>query len=464
MPEEFDAIVIGTGQGGGPLAGQLARAGWSVAVIEREHVGGSCVNVGCTPTKTMVASARVAHLARRAADYGVQTGPITVDQSVVRKRKRDIVTSWSAGSRKGLERWETLELIMGEGRLTGPNTVAVSLNEGGERELSANTILINTGARPFVPSIPGLDEVPYLDSTSIMELGLVPEHLIVVGGGYIGLEFGQMFRRFGAAVTIIEQAPRCLPREDPDICATMSKILEDDGIDLRVGSSPARIRAANGKIIVEMPDSNGGTEITGSHLLVAAGRQPNSDMLDLEAAGVNVGERGFIPVNDRLETNVPGIYAFGDVKGGPAFTHIAYDDFRILRANLLDGASRTTANRLVPYTVFTDPQLGRVGMTEEQAQSHNGPVGIAKMPMASVARALEMDESRGLMKVIVDLDTEQILGAAILGIEGGEIMSMLQIAMMGNLPYTALRDGIFAHPTFAESLNNLFMKVRAETN
>ncbi len=456
MSERFDAIVIGTGQGGGPLAGQLAKEGWTVAVVEREHVGGSCVNVGCTPTKTMVASARVAYLSRRAADYGVRTGFITVDQTVVRTRKRDIVASWSAGSRKGLERWDKVELMMGEGRFTGPNTVAVSLNDGGTRELTAKTILINTGARPAIPSIDGLDDVPYLDSTSIMELGEVPEHLVVIGGGYIGLEFGQMFRRFGAKVTIIERAPRCLPREDPDICSTMSEILAEDDIDLRVGSSAASARYENGDVAVELADGN---TISGSHLLVAAGRRPNTEMLNLEAAGVETTERGHISVNDKLETNVPGVFAFGDVKGGPAFTHIAYDDFRILRANLLEGASKTITHRIVPYTVFTDPQLGRVGMNEETAHARGGRVGVAKMPMSSVARALEMDESRGIMKVLVDLDTEQILGAAILGIEGGEIMSMLQIAMMGKLPFSALKDGVFAHPTLAESLNNLFKEV-----
>lgn len=459
MPERFDAIVIGAGQGGGPLAGQLAGAGWRVALIEREHVGGSCVNVGCTPTKTMVASARVAYLVRRAADYGVDTGPVTVHQTRVRQRKRDIVTSWREGSRKGLERWDTLELIMGEARFAGPHAVRVSLNDGGERQLEAGTMVINTGARPHVPAVPGLDDVPYLDSTSIMELDEVPEHLIIIGGGYIGLEFGQMFRRFGAAVTIIEQAPGCLPREDRDICAAMSEILTDDEIDLLVGTTPTGIGGGDGRVVVTAAASGGERRISGSHLLMATGRRPNTDMLALDAAGVEADDRGLVRVNDRLETSVPGIYALGDVKGGPAFTHVSYDDFRILRANLLDGASRTTTGRIVPYTVFTDPQLGRVGLTEAEARQRGSRVGVAKMPMASVARALEVDESRGLMKALVDLNTHQILGGAILGIEGGEIMSMLQIAMMGALPYTALRDGMFAHPTFAESLNNLFKNV-----
>ena len=459
--ERFDAIVIGTGQGGGPLAGQLAGAGWKTAILEREHVGGSCVNVGCTPTKTMVASARVAYLARRAADYGVVTGDVTVDQTVVRKRKRDIVESWSAGSRKGLERWEHLELIMAEGSFKDSNTVLARLNDGGARELTAEKIFINTGTRPYFPDVDGLDAIPYLDSTSVMELGEVPDHLVVIGGGYIGLEFGQMFRRFGARVTIVEMAPRCLPREDPDICGTMSEILSEDGIDLMVGCRPSRFTGGEGKIDVTLETPDGPKTITGSHVLMATGRRPNSDMLNLAAAGVTADEHGYIPVNEKLETNVEGIYALGDVKGGPAFTHISYDDFRILRANLLDGASRTTEGRLVPYTVFTDPQLGRVGINEDQARATGCNLGVAKMPMSHVARALEMEESRGLMKVVVDMDTEQILGASILGIEGGEIMSMIQIAMMGKVPYTALRDGIFAHPTLAESLNNLFKKVEA---
>jgi pyruvate/2-oxoglutarate dehydrogenase complex dihydrolipoamide dehydrogenase (E3) component len=458
-PERLDAIVIGSGQGGGPLTGQLARAGWRVALIEREHVGGTCVNVGCTPTKTMVASARVAYLARRASDYGVRTGPVTVDQTRVRQRKRDIVTTWREGSRKGLERWDSLELIMGEARFTGPHAVAVSLNGGGERRLEADTIVINTGARPHIPSIPGLDAVSYLDSTSIMELGEVPEHLVIVGGGYIGLEFGQMFRRFGSAVTIIEQAPRCMPREDPDICGAMSEILAQDGIDLLVATTPTRVRSIDDRIAVTVEPSRRRRDIIGTHLLMATGRRPNTDMLELDAAGIEADDRGFVRVNDRLETTGSGTYAIGDVTGGPAFTHVSYDDFRILRANLLDGASRTTTGRTIPYTVFTDPQLGRVGLTEQQAREGGGRVGVAKMPMSSVARAREVDEPRGLMKALVDVDTQRILGAAIFGIEGGEIMSVLQVAMMGKLPYTALRDGMFAHPTLAESLNNLFNTV-----
>ena len=279
MPEAVDAIVIGTGQGGGPLAGQLAGAGWNVVIIEREHVGGSCINRGCTPTKTMVASARVAYLAKRGADYGVNTGTVTVDQARVRERKQAVVQSWRDGSRKGLERWDSLELVMGEGRLTGPDTVAVALKAGGEREFTSKTILINTGARPRAPSIPGLDTVAYLDSTSIMELDTVPEHLVIVGGGYIGLEFGQMFRRFGAAVTILEQAPRCLPREDPEICTTMSGILADDGITLLTGARAKAIWSDDGSVTIDIDGPPGSSVVQGSHLLVAAGRSPNTEAL-----------------------------------------------------------------------------------------------------------------------------------------------------------------------------------------
>lgn len=460
-PEKYDAIVIGTGQGGGPLAGKMAGSGWKTAVIEREHVGGSCVNVGCTPTKTMVASARVAYLAKRGADYGVNTGAITVDQKVVRQRKRAIVESFSSGSRSGLERWDKLDLIMGEASFTAPKVVTVELNDGGSRQLTADKIFINTGLRPAVPNIAGLDAVPYLDSTSIMELDAVPQHLMVLGGGYVGLEFGQMFRRLGSDVSIVELAPRLAPREDPDVCEAVENVLRDDGIELVLGSEARQVAKKNGKLQVALRTSEGERTLEGSHLLVAVGRVSNADRLNLAAAGVAVDERGFIQVNERLETSVPGIYALGDVNGGPAFTHIAYDDYRILRTNLLEGGNATTAGRLVPYTVFIDPQLGRVGLTEQQAKEQGLNYRVAKMPMTHVARALEVDETRGLMKVVVDADTQQMLGCAIFGMEGGEVMSMIQIAMMGRVPYTVLQNAVFAHPTLAESLNNLFGKLES---
>ena len=461
QPEKYDAIVIGTGQGGGPLAGKMAGSGWKTAVIEREHVGGSCVNVGCTPTKTMVASARVAYLAKRGADYGVNTGTITIDQKIVRQRKRAIVESFSSGSRSGLERWDKLDLIMGEASFTAPKVVTVELNDGGTRQLTADKIFINVGLRPAIPNIAGLDAVPYLDSTSIMELDAVPQHLMVLGGGYVGLEFGQMFRRLGSDVSIVDRGHRLAHREDPDVCEAVENVLRDDGIDLVLSSQAQRVVKKNGKLQVALRTGEGERTLEGSHLLVAVGRISNADRLNLESAGVAVDERGFVQVNERLETSVPGIYALGDVNGGPAFTHISYDDYRVLRTNLLEGGNATTAGRLVPYTVFIDPQLGRVGLTEQQAEEQGLNYQVAKMPMTHVARALEVDETRGLMKVVVDADTKQMLGCAIFGMEGGEVMSMIQIAMMGRVPYTVLQNAVFAHPTLAESLNNLFGKLES---
>jgi pyruvate/2-oxoglutarate dehydrogenase complex dihydrolipoamide dehydrogenase (E3) component len=455
--KKYDAIIIGAGQSGGPLSTALAQAGWQTALIERTHVGGTCVNEGCTPTKTMVASARVAHLARRAADYGVNTGPITVDLTKVRQRKRDIVDMFRSGSRGHIEETAGVDLLMGEARFIESKTVEVQLNEGGTEQLRADTIVFNTGARPNRPPIEGLDHVPSLDSTSIMELETVPEHLLVIGGGYIGLEFGQMFRRFGSQVTIVQRGEQLLAREDADVAGEVTKILREDGIEVLLEAEAQRVaQPEEGRVQLVVRSPDGERTLTGSHLLVAAGRTPNTDRLHLDATGVKTDRRGFVQVNDRLETNVPGIYALGDVKGGPAFTHISYDDFRVIRRNLLEDGQATISERLVPYTVFIDPQLGRVGLTEKETQAQGRAYCVAKMPMTHAARALEVDETRGLMKALTDAETDQILGAAILGIDGGEVMAMLQMAMMGQVPYTAIRDGVFAHPTLAESLNNLF--------
>lgn len=453
-PSHYDALVIGSGQAGGPLASALARAGRKTALVEREHIGGTCINVGCTPTKTMIASARVAYLARRGPDYGIRTGEIGIDLPRVRRRKCDIVDSFRTGSERRIKETPGLDLIWGRAAFAGPKTLSVTQN-GDERTLTADLIFINTGARPAAPKIDGIDDVPYLTSTTIMELSDVPDHLIVLGGGYVGLEFGQMFRRFGSRVTIVQRGSHLLSREDDDIAGAVAAILRDDEIELLLNATARRAHLHADRIALTVETGRGEQTITGSHLLAAAGRTPNTDDLNLTAAGIETDDRGFIPVNDRLETNVPGIYALGDVNGGPAFTHISYDDFRIIKTTLIDGGHATTTDRLVPYTVFTDPQLGRVGLTEREARAHHN-VRIAKMPMSNVARALEVDEPRGLMKAVVDAGTDQILGCAILGLEGGELMSMIQIAMMGKLPYTALRDGIFAHPTLAESLNNLF--------
>jgi pyruvate/2-oxoglutarate dehydrogenase complex dihydrolipoamide dehydrogenase (E3) component len=455
--EQYDAIVIGAGQAGGPLSSALAQAGKKTAIIEREHVGGTCINEGCTPTKTMIASARVAYLARRGADYGVHTGPIEIDMSVVRKRKRDIVTSFRSGSQSRLEKTEGLDLIMGEASFVAPKTIEVRLQSGELRRLSADLIFLNVGDRPSVPQIEGADTVEFLNSTSIMELDRVPEHLLVLGGGYVGLEFGQMFRRFGSQVTIVQRGKQLLMREDPDIAEEVTRILRDDGVDILLQTSAMKAaRSSNGGVQLTVHSAEGERTITGSHILSAAGRQPNSDSLHLDVAGIATDKHGYIHVNDRLETNVPGVYALGDVKGGPAFTHMSYDDFRIIRTNLIEHGSASIKDRTLLYTVFIDPQLGRIGLTETEARAQGRKIKVAKMPMSYVARALEVDEARGVMKAIVDAENEKILGAAVLGLEGGEIMSMLEIAMLGKLPYTTLRDGVFAHPTLAESLNNLF--------
>src|SRR5579859_621650 len=455
-PTQYDAIVIGAGQGGTPLCQALAGAGMRTALVEREHVGGTCVNEGCTPTKTMVASARVAYLARRGADYGVRTGEIETDLRKVRERKRSIVDLFRNGSQSRIEKTANLELIFGQAEFTGPKTIRVRKGDGTEISLSADRFFINAGCRPAVPKIEGLSEIPYLNSTSIMELDAVPEHLLVLGGGYIGLEFGQMFRRFGSRVTMVQFGLQLLRGEDPDIAEEVLKILREDGLEVLLNSRATRVaKAANGLELTVESDGKPQT-ISGTHLLVAAGRVPNTDWLNPVAAGIATDRRGFIQVNDRLETTAAGIFALGDINGGPAFTHISYDDFRIIRSNIIEKGNASTAGRLLPYTLFIDPQLGRVGMTEAEARASGRKIRVAKMPMRYVARALEVDESRGFMKVIVDAETSQMLGAAILGIEGGEIMSQIQLAMMGKLPYTVLKDAVFAHPTLAESLNNLF--------
>jgi pyruvate/2-oxoglutarate dehydrogenase complex dihydrolipoamide dehydrogenase (E3) component len=455
-PNHYQAIVIGSGQGGNPLCGALAKAGLRTALIERSHIGGTCVNEGCTPTKTMLASGRVAYLARRGKDYGVLTGDIRIDMQRVRQRKREIVDSFRNGSQKRLEKTANLDLIFGEASFTGPKNVSVRMNGGAQRTLSADRIFINAGARPSVPKLEGLKDVPFLDSTSIMELDAVPEHLLVLGGGYVGLEFSQLFRRLGSRVTIVQTRGQLLVGEDVDVAEEVLGIVKQEGINVLLSNKAERVMKSGGGIQLTVRAGKELRMVQGSHVLVATGRTPNTDSLNLGAAGIATNERGFIQVNTKLETNVEGIYALGDINGGPAFTHISYDDFRILRTNLIEKGSATTENRFVPYTLFIDPQLGRVGLTEEQARSQNREIRVARMPMSYVSRALEVDETRGFMKAIVDAESNQILGAAVLGIEGGEIMAMLQLAMMGHLPFTTLREATFAHPTLAESLNNLF--------
>ncbi len=456
--ETFDAIIIGTGQSGKPLAVALGKAGWRTAVIERNYVGGTCINYGCTPTKTMVASARVVYLARRGRDYGVHGGEVRVDMAEVYRRKQRVVEQFREGGTRSLQTTPNVELLFGEASFAGPRAVHVALGAGGERLLTAPRIVINIGGRPAVPPIPGLNDVPFLDSTSIMELQTLPTHLAVIGGGYIGLEFAQMFRRFGARVTVVDREERLIPREDPDVSGEVTKILTEDGIEIVSRASVARVEGKEGvQLLLDTPA--GVKRVEASHLLVAVGRVPNTDRLNAAAAGLATDKQGYLTVNNRLETNVPGIYAIGDVKGGPAFTHISYDDYRILRRNWLENGNATTDGRLVPNTMFIDPQLATVGLNETEAKKRGLDYKVARLPMTSVARAIEMDETRGFMKAVVDPKTERILGCAILGVEGGELMTMLEIAIMGTVPYPALREAIFAHPTLAESFNNLFAAV-----
>ncbi|MDP9147661.1 MAG: mercuric reductase [Acidobacteriota bacterium] len=453
---KYDAIIIGSGQGGTPLSTALAGAGFKTALIEREHIGGTCINEGCTPTKTLIASGRVAYLARRGAEYGVKTSNIAIDMERVRRRKRNIVDTFRNGSESRLTKTGNLDLIFGNAQFSGRQSITVKLRSGSECELSAEKIIINAGCRPALPTLNGLQDIPFLNSTSVMELDSVPEHLVVLGGGYVGLEFGQLFRRLGSRVSIVHTGTQLLSHEDADVAQEVAAIMQQDGLDILLSTKAERVENSGGGIVLTIRDHLGSRTVAGSYLLVATGRTPNTAALNLPAAEISVDGRGYIKVNSKLETTAEGIFAIGDINGGPAFTHISYDDFRILRANFINKGNASTEGRLVPYTVYTDPQLGRIGITEADALQQKKKFRVAKMPMSSVARALEVDETRGFMKAIVEDGTDQILGAAILGIEGGEIMSMLELAMMGKLPFTALRDAIFAHPTLAESLNNLF--------
>lgn len=460
----YDVIVVGTSQGGRCLPIAFAQAGRKVALIERDHLGGVCVNIGCTPTKTMVASARVAYQARRGAEYGVHTSPVSVDLRAVRQRKQGVVDGARQGYENRLAALQGLDLdiLSGEAHFIAPKTLEVSLKDGGTREITAPLIFLDTGVRPEPLMIEGIENVPVLNSTTIMELDALPEHLLIVGGGYIGLEFGQMFRRFGSQVTIIQRGPRLLKSEDEDVADGITKILREDGITILTETTPQLVGHLDGeRIQLTVHTPQGEQQLVGSHLLAATGRIPNTDTLTPEAAGIHLDKMGYIQVNEKLETNVPGVYALGDVKGGPAFTHVSYDDFRILRTNLLEHGSVSTKDRLVPHTIFIDPQLGRVGISENEAKKQGRNIRVAKLPMNAVARALETGETRGFMKAIVDTETQQILGCAILGVEGGEIMTIIQVAMMGKLPYTALKDAIFTHPTLAEGLNTLFLTLDA---
>jgi pyruvate/2-oxoglutarate dehydrogenase complex dihydrolipoamide dehydrogenase (E3) component len=445
MPTQYDAIIIGAGQSGPFLAVRLAEAGRKVVLIEREHIGGTCVNNGCIPTKTMVASARAAHVARDGARFGVNTGPVSVDYARVKARKDEIV----AGSVKSLVDWlaatKGLTTIMGEAKFTGPHEVEVN----GER-LAAPQIFLNTGGRPVLPDWVG--DVPHLTNESMMDLEVLPRHLVIVGGSYIGLEFAQMFRRFGSEVTVIEHGERLIAREDADVSDTVRQILEGEGIKFHFkarGFSAAK--DGNGIAL-----SFAGQTVRGSHMLVATGRAPNSDALALEAAGVAVDARGYITVDDRLETNVPGIFAMGDVNGRGAFTHTSYNDFEIVAANLLDGGDRKLSDRIAAHNLYIDPPLGRVGMSETEVRAKGIKALKGVFPMCRVGRAKERGETQGFMKVLVDAETRQILGAALLGIEADEVVQSFLAVMMLKAPYTTITRTMYIHPTVTELVPSAF--------
>lgn len=456
--EQYDCIVIGAGQAGVPLAKKLAGAGKKTVIIEKRFVGGTCVNDGCTPTKTWVASAKAAYMATKSDEMGVKIKGFKVDMRQIKKRKDDIVMRSRLGGQKGLEDTKNLTLLFGEASFTGKKRILVELNEGGTLEVAADLIFIDTGARPLIPEIDGIDEIDYLTSTSILELDKVPDHLLVIGANYIGLEFGQMFRRFGSKVTMLERGQRILAREDNDIAEAMDEILKGEEIDIYVDAKTTGFKKTKkGTIKVTAEIKGEEQKFTCSHVLIGIGRVPQTEALHLDKTGVKLDDKGFIKVNNKLETNVKGIYALGDVKGGPAFTHIAYNDYTIVYRNLFENEKFTINDRPVPYCMFTDPQLGRIGIDETTAEKQGLNIKIAKLPMAHVARAIEVGDTRGFMKAVVDVDTKKILGATVLGQEGGEIMTVLQMAMEGGITYDRIRYCVFAHPTYSESLNNLFM-------
>jgi pyruvate/2-oxoglutarate dehydrogenase complex dihydrolipoamide dehydrogenase (E3) component len=451
----YDAIIIGSGQGGNPLARAIAGREEQVALLESGPLGGTCVNTGCTPTKTMVASAQVAHYARNAARWGVNSGSVTVDLPAILRRKTDIVTQFRSGWEKSFGNDERIHLYRGRARFTGPSQLEIN----GET-LKGSRIFIDTGSAPSIPRIEGLDAVPYLTNVTLLELDSVPEHLLVLGGGYVGLEFGQMFRRFGSKVTVIQSAERILPNEDEDVTTELQRCLESEGIELLVQARATNIGGGAGHVELTVETLNGSRTLSGSHLLVATGRTPQTKDLNLGAAGVETDSKGFVRVNERLETTAPGIWALGDVTGGPAFTHISYNDFQIIFGNLYEGRHLSTAQRIVPYAVYTDPSLGRVGLTEKAARAQGCKLKIGTTPMTSVARAMERGETAGFMKIVVDADTNLVLGASILSVEGGELVQILSTLMLAQKPYTLLRGAIYIHPTLAEGFFRLMDSVK----
>lgn len=457
MAIQYDALIIGTGQSGPALAARLAGSGLSVAIAERGKFGGTCVNNGCIPTKTLVASAYAAHLARRAADYGVDIGgPIKVDMQRIKARKDAV----SGASNRGVERWmrETpnITVVQGHARFVGPRSVRV-----GDTVLEADRVFINVGGRPLIPDIAGLDRVPYLTNVSMMDVDFLPEHLIVIGGSYIGLEFGQMYRRFGAHVTVVEMGPRLIAREDEDVSAAVQEVLATEGIDVRLNAKCLAVEPTPAGLNVSLSCEVGAPRVNGSHLLLAVGRVPNTDDLGLEHAGIQVDARGYIQVDPELRTAVPGVWAIGDCNGRGAFTHTSYNDYEIVADNLLNDAGRKVTDRIVTYALFTDPPLGRIGMTETEARRSGRQILVGKRSMTRVGRAVEKGETQGFMKIVADAQSREILGAAILGTGGDEAVQTLTDAMYGGLPYTAVQRGVRIHPTVSEIIPAVLVEMQS---
>lgn len=464
--EKFDDIVFGGGKGGKSLAMALGPAGHKVALIERGQIGGTCINVACIPTKTMVASAKLLEMADHASSFGVDLKPAGESLRGIIDRKNRVVKGMVDAHWKLFSSTENMELILGEGKFVGPKQIEVKLEDGSTRTLTADRIYINTGSKTALPAVPGLDDIPYLTSTSVMQLERLPEHLVVVGGGYIALEFAQVFKRIGSKVTVLLRGERFLPREDADIASEIKKLLEEDGITFISNAKINKFSLNDGEtadglksVDITLSTDEGEQILNGSHVLLAIGRTPNTSSLNLEAAGVVTTDGGAIKVDEYLKTNVENVWAIGDCNGGPLFTHASWDDFRIIRDNVLHGAGRTTTDRLMPYTLFIDPELGRVGLTEEQARKQGYDVAVAKIPAAKIPRAVTSGETRGVLKAVIDRKTDQILGCSLLCHNAGEIMSVVQMAMLGNLTYKTVANTIFTHPTMAESLNILLATV-----
>jgi pyruvate/2-oxoglutarate dehydrogenase complex dihydrolipoamide dehydrogenase (E3) component len=456
--ERYEVIVLGGGKGGKTLATELGNKGVKTALIEQsaEMIGGTCINVACIPTKTLITSARAAHAARRADSFGIRTGEVVVDWPSVRRRAESVVSAMRAMNHKNFTSAPALDFILGTGRFVEPHVIEVRENNGNVRQLTAEKIFINTGTRPARPNIPGLGEVDALNSETIQRLDTLPDHLVVLGGSYVALEFAQMFRRLGSQVTVLERAPQLIKKEDADVAEAVGALLREEGLDIRLDCVIERVEKDKKRISVLVTSGGKSDGVSGSHVLAALGRIPNTEKLNLVAACVETDQRGFVKVNERLETTSSGVWALGDVNGGPQFTHASFDDYRIVKTNVFDGGRRTTTDRLIPFTLFTEPELARVGLTEREARREGFEVRIAKLPVATIPRAKTMSETRGFIKAVIDAKTNRILGCAILSVEAGEMLGAVQMAMIAGLPFSALRDAVLSHPTMVEGFNNLF--------